>query len=105
MRFAQILNNWVHWVFEAAEKPEFAPNIVLVDITDNPVVVEGWKYDDTTGVFTEPVPTEAPFHELTEIELLQQENLLLKAQNQALNERADFIEDVVAEMAVQVYQL
>lgn len=42
--------------------------------------------------------------ELTEIEQLQQENLLLKAQNNALSERADFIEDIIAEMAMQVYQ-
>ncbi|MEK4326058.1 XkdW family protein [Paenibacillus sp. FSL R7-0312] len=41
---------------------------------------------------------------LTEIEQLQQENLLLKAQNNALSERADFIEDIIAEMAMQVYQ-
>lgn len=41
---------------------------------------------------------------LRENDQLKQENTLLKAQNQALTERADFIEDVVAEMAVQVYQ-
>lgn len=39
-----------------------------------------------------------------EIEEMKSENVLLKAQNQALTERADFIEDVVAEMAAQVYQ-
>lgn len=38
-----------------------------------------------------------------ELDGLKQENTLLKAQNQALTERADFIEDVVAEMAIQVY--
>ncbi|NJJ37812.1 XkdW family protein [Paenibacillus apii] len=35
---------------------------------------------------------------------LEQENKLLKAQNAALSDRADFIEDVIAEMAMQVYQ-
>ncbi|MEK3880179.1 XkdW family protein [Paenibacillus sp. FSL M7-0420] len=40
---------------------------------------------------------------LTELEQLQQENLWLKAQNNALSERADFIEDLIAEMATQVY--
>ncbi|MEK3838417.1 MULTISPECIES: XkdW family protein [unclassified Paenibacillus] len=40
---------------------------------------------------------------LTEMEQLQQENLWLKAQNNALSERADFIEDLIAEMATQVY--
>ncbi|WP_341348556.1 XkdW family protein [Paenibacillus sp. FSL H3-0469] len=40
---------------------------------------------------------------LTEMEQLQQENMVLRAQNQALSERADFIEDIIAEMATQVY--
>lgn len=40
---------------------------------------------------------------LTEMEQLQQENLMLRAQNHALSERADFIEDIIAEMATQVY--
>lgn len=42
--------------------------------------------------------------ELSEIELLKKENLLLKAQNSAITERADFIEDIIAEMAMQIYQ-
>jgi len=53
----------------------------------------------------EPVPKpeyHAPISE--KLATLKQENTLLKAQNQALTERADFIEDVVAEMAAQVYQ-
>lgn len=55
MKFAQIQNNRAHWVFEADAKPEFAPNIVLVDITDKPEVQEGWKYID--GKFIDPTPT------------------------------------------------
>lgn len=35
---------------------------------------------------------------------LEQNNKLLEAKNQALADRADFIEDVVAEMATKVYQ-
>ncbi|VDG96792.1 Uncharacterised protein [Lysinibacillus sphaericus] len=104
MRFVQILHEKAHWIFEADEKPEFAPNIALVDITENTEVQEGWDYDEVTGIFTEPAPIEVRPQEPTEIEKLQQENTLLKAQNQALTERADFIEDVVAEMAAQVYQ-
>lgn len=38
------------------------------------------------------------------VKQLEQENTLLKAQNTALSERADFIEDVIAEMATKVYQ-
>ncbi|WP_339220487.1 XkdW family protein [Paenibacillus sp. FSL H8-0332] len=40
---------------------------------------------------------------LTEMEQLQQKNVMLRAQNHALSERADFIEDIIAEMATQVY--
>lgn len=39
-----------------------------------------------------------------QVEDLVQENVLLKAQNSALSERADFVEDVIAEMATQVYK-
>ncbi|MHA6533049.1 XkdW family protein [Paenibacillus sp. BAC0078] len=41
--------------------------------------------------------------ELTEVEKLQKENVLLKAQNTVLSERADFIEDIIAEMALKIY--
>lgn len=51
MKFAQILHNKVHWIFESNEKPEFAPNIILVDITNfNSQPQEGWDYVD--GIFT-----------------------------------------------------
>lgn len=39
-----------------------------------------------------------------EFETLKQDSTLLKAQSSALSERADFVEDVIAEMAVQVYE-
>ena len=35
---------------------------------------------------------------------LDTENKLLKAQNNALSDRADFIEDLIQEIAMQVYQ-
>lgn len=38
-----------------------------------------------------------------EVNSLQKENNMLKAQLQAQSDRADFIEDCIAEMAVQVY--
>ncbi len=40
---------------------------------------------------------------LTETEQLKQDNILLKAQISAQSERADFIDDVIAEMAMQLY--
>ena len=39
-----------------------------------------------------------------ENESLKNENVLLKAQNQALTERTDFHEELIAEMAMMVYQ-
>ena len=60
--------------------------------------------------FSYPDPNEPeapPIYEVplsSKIASLEQENQLLKAQNNALSERADFIEDVVAEMATQVYR-
>lgn len=47
-------------------------------------------------------PYQEPLSE--QVEELKQENVILRAQNNALSERADFIEDVFAEMAIQVYQ-
>lgn len=47
------------------------------------------------------VPTEGP--KRPTVESLQAENKLLKAQLQAQSDRADFIEDCIAEMATQVY--
>ncbi|MFP7447165.1 hypothetical protein SFC50_26070 [Bacillus infantis] len=35
---------------------------------------------------------------------LEDENNLLKMQNQAITERSDFLEDVIAEMAMEVYK-
>ncbi len=49
---------------------------------------------------TEPV-YQKPLSE--EVEELKAENNLLKAQNQALTERTDFHEELIAEMAMMVY--
>ena len=57
-RFAQILHDRAHWIFDAGEKPEYATSIVLVDITDKPDVQEGWGYNAETQEFTEPVKLE-----------------------------------------------
>ncbi|MGE6515207.1 hypothetical protein [Lysinibacillus sphaericus] len=69
MRFAQILYDKAHWIFEADEKPEFAPNIVLVDITGQDEIKEGWDYDEVTGVFTKSVYEEVePVSQIDEIQ-------------------------------------
>lgn len=51
-------------------------------------------------------PYEPPFENqdpATQIQTLKAENTLLKAQLQVQTERSDFIEDCIAEMAMQVY--
>lgn len=59
------------------------------------VITENGDLEPPTDEPSEPEPTP--------IELLQQENEILKAQNKATSERADFMEDLIAEMAIQVY--
>ncbi len=77
MKFAQILYDRAHWVFEADEKPEFAPNIVLVDITSKPEVQEGWDYNRETGEFTAPViPEPTPIEPQPTVEEMQAQTLL-----------------------------
>ncbi|MER2039729.1 MAG: hypothetical protein ABS944_16400 [Solibacillus sp.] len=58
MKFAQILYDKAHWIFEAKEKPDFAPNIILVDITGRNDIQEGWDYNSKTGEFTAPIISE-----------------------------------------------
>ncbi|WP_019243637.1 MULTISPECIES: hypothetical protein [Bacillus] len=43
------------------------------------------------------------YYEDMQVQELQKENELMKAQNKAISERADFMEDVVAEMAIAFY--
>ena len=55
MRYAQILDNKAHWIFESDETIEqlcrrFSPDIVFVDITDKAEVQNGWNYHQ--GEFT-----------------------------------------------------
>ncbi|WP_431808813.1 hypothetical protein [Lysinibacillus sphaericus] len=77
MKFAQILYNKAHWIFEADEKPEFAPNIVLVDITSKPDVQEGWDYNNETGEFTAPIIIEpTPIEPQPTVEEMQAQTLL-----------------------------
>lgn len=79
---------------EGMEIPETFPFVDLV--ADGNKVVSM-----TAGVVPKPEPEPEP--EPTETEQLRAENKLLKAQIQAQSDRADFIEDCIAEMATQVY--
>ncbi|WP_432702486.1 hypothetical protein [Lysinibacillus sphaericus] len=77
MKFAQILYNKAHWIFEADEKPAFAPNIVLVDIISKPDVQEGWDYNRETGEFTAPIiPEPTQIEPQPTVEEMQAQTLL-----------------------------
>ncbi|MEX3744999.1 MULTISPECIES: hypothetical protein [Lysinibacillus] len=85
MKFAQILYDKAHWIFEADKKPEFAPDIFLVDITDKPEIQEGWDYKELKGEFTVPVipdPVEPPptVEEMQAQTLLNTEYLVSKSE-------------------------
>jgi len=68
MRFAMILSNRAHWIFEQDIIPDFPPDpdgnpMVVIDITDNPEVQEGWIFDPKSETFSEPEyipPVEGP---------------------------------------------
>jgi len=54
-KFAQVLYGCAHWVFQAEAAPEFAPGVMIVDVTDvTPTPQEGWAYDAASGAFSAP---------------------------------------------------
>ena len=59
MKFAKILYDKAHWIFEVDEKPDFTPDIVLVDITGNSEIKKGWLYNADKQTFTQPEPQQA----------------------------------------------
>ena len=54
MRYALIVAGIVHSTPEYAERPEFAPNIVLIELPEGSPVAAGWRYDG--AAFSEPEP-------------------------------------------------
>lgn len=61
MRYAQILNNKVHWIFESSTQPQFSSDIFIVPLGNYNEVQEGWGYDPVSGGFIEPtVPGPVP---------------------------------------------
>lgn len=129
MKVFQILNGFCHWdasnLYTSAEMAAeyYAPDIVFVDAPNyvfegwafdeskesddrflKPIPPEGWEYDDENGTFYQPgwVPPETTEQKVVRLE---QENALLKAQLTAVSDRNDFIEDCIAEMAMQVYAI
>lgn len=77
MRIAQILYDKAHWIFESDEKPDFAPDIVLIDISGRNDIQEGWGYDTKTGTFTAPVTIDpTPIEPQQTLEEMQAQVLL-----------------------------
>lgn len=65
MRYAQILEGRIHWIFESENDLETLydqyyckEDIELIDITDQTDVSEGWLYSN--GIFTAPPPPPEP---------------------------------------------
>jgi len=72
MRYAQVLNGQAHWVFESEEKPEFAQDIVLVEV--GPEVQEGWLWDGEG--FSPPQGSSEPAEQtLEEVKIAKLEEL------------------------------
>lgn len=58
-KFAQVLNNKLHWKFEQDSAPTFAADIKIVDITGvTPEPQEGWDWDGK-GFISPPMPSAA----------------------------------------------
>lgn len=75
-RFAQIYNKKAHWIFEAETKPEFAPDIILVDITNlSPQPQEGWDYDIGTNTFNVPEIIQPSLEDVKKQKISQINNL------------------------------
>lgn len=74
---------------------------IAIDLPDDfAPPARDWVLKDGVLVH-DPLPEEEP--PVDQLEVLQQENTLLKAQVQALTDRGEFIEDCIAEMATVVY--
>lgn len=78
-------------------------DILWLDEVDPKVYTHEFIIQNREIVFGAEKVFEEPLHEPTDIEKLQQENKLLKAQNQALAERTDFHEDVLQEIILSMY--
>lgn len=103
-KFAQIQDNKAHWIFEADEHPEFHPDILLVDITGNDAIQEGWDYNPDTNTFSEPEPetVEIPNDVLLEQERTRYIQLIQEAQ---LLGESDEVKRLQAEWAARKAEL
>ena len=76
-KFVQIHQGLAWWIFHAEEKPEYAPDIIIIDITGRDEIQEGWDYNSKTGEFTAPIiPEPTPIEPQPTIEEMQAQTLL-----------------------------
>ncbi|MGP9823749.1 DUF4376 domain-containing protein [Ectopseudomonas khazarica] len=59
-RYALIVAGIVHSTPEYAERPEFAPSIVLIELPEGSPVEPGWRYDGAQFTEPESVPADWP---------------------------------------------
>lgn len=98
MRYALVdANRVVTNIIEIA--PEKAAGFGALYVGDHPIGI-GSAYPETE---LEPVLVAPALTIEEQIAVIQSENKLLKAQIQAQTDRSDFIEDCIAEMAMQIY--
>lgn len=60
MKYAQIVQNIVHGVYEYDPLPPFAPNIVMIPLDTDSPVQPGWLYEGEEFVEPQPAPVESP---------------------------------------------
>lgn len=57
-RYAQVIDQRVHWIFTLDDLPEWQDDAFLVvDVSDQPAVVEGYRHDGGTTFSPPPGPT------------------------------------------------
>jgi hypothetical protein len=87
------------------EKPGIAVDYVELEDNFTPEMTKQYRVNDGSLSIVERLMSETTEDEETPVTLesLQEENKLLKAQVQAQSDRSDFLEDCIAEMALEIY--
>lgn len=71
-KFAQVLNNKLHWKFQQEQAPQFAPDIQIVEITGvTPEPQEGWDWNGTS--FTAPAAADPAVIKALKWEVIKRE--------------------------------
>jgi hypothetical protein len=101
-RYAQIDNGKVYGIFEYEKLPEFAPDIVMIDITGRSDIEAGMFYD---GEFHDTDPSKTPEILLQEAKAKRKAELREEFINDALSAKFIAIEAAPNETAVKAVKL